>query len=152
MRSLTPESPTNRSDLMVTKLQKKEAPLNEFNQVVAGNSLTKDAWRRLRKNRMAVLGMIVVIVYSLLAAFAGFLPIYAYDEIILDHQHLRPTWNQTAGDLMMETKLEDLYFKAWRSGSLVVTEAESAQIKKWISANETNKVWDFCYRDRKSVV
>ena len=129
---------------MVVKTKKKEAPLNEFNQLVAGNSLTKDAWRRLKKNRMAVLGMIIVIVYSLLAAFAMFLPIYAYDEIILDHQHLRPTLSKTAGDLMMETKLKDLYFKAWRSGSLVVTEEESLQIKKWIKENETNKVWDFC--------
>ncbi|HAF86110.1 MAG TPA: ABC transporter permease, partial [Sphaerochaeta sp.] len=132
---------------MVTKRKKKEAPLNEFNQVVAGNSLSKDAWKRLKKNKMAVLGMIIVIVYSLLAAFAMFLPIYAYDEIILDHQHLRPTWNKTAGDLMMETKLEDLYFKAWRSGSLIVTEAQSAQIKKWIADNESNKVWDFCYAE-----
>ena len=48
---------------------------------------------------------------------------------------------------MMETKLEDLYFKAWRSGSLVVTEAQSEQIKKWIQDNETNKVWNFCYTE-----
>ncbi|MFA6682071.1 MAG: ABC transporter permease, partial [Sphaerochaeta sp.] len=129
---------------MSEKIEKKEAPLNEFNQVVVGNSLTKDAWRRLKKNKMAVLGMVIVIVYSLLAAFATLLPIYPYDEIILDHQHLRPTWNKTAGDLMMESKLEDLYFKAWRSGSLVVTEAQSAQIKKWITDNESNKVWNFC--------
>lgn len=132
---------------MLANIKKKEAPLNEFNQVVAGNSLTKDAWRRLRKNKMAVAGMIIVIIYSLLAAFAMFLPIHPYDEIILDHQHLRPTWSQTAGDLMMETKLEDLYFKAWRGGSLVVTEAQSAQIKKWIKDNETNKVWNFCLEE-----
>ena len=132
---------------MIAIAKKKEAPLNEFDQVIAGNSLTKDAWRRLKKNKMAVAGMIVVIIYSLLAAFAMFLPIYPYDEIILDHQHLRPTLNQTAGDLMMETKLEDLYFKAWRSGSLVVTEAQSAQIKQWIKDNETNKVWNFCFTE-----
>lgn len=131
--------------LAITK--KKEAPLNEFNQVVTGNSLTKDAWRRLKKNKMAVIGMVVVITYSLLAAFAAFLPIYAYDEIILDHQHLRPSWTKNAGDLMMETRLEDLYFKAWRSGSLVVTEQQSDQIKKWIKENETNKVWNFCFAE-----
>ncbi|MFA6785210.1 MAG: ABC transporter permease, partial [Sphaerochaeta sp.] len=111
--------------------KKIEAPLNEFDQVIVGNSLGKDAWKRLKKNKMAVIGMVVVIVYSLLAAFAMFLPIYPYDQIILDHQHLRPTFNKTAGDLMMETKLEDLYFKAWRSGSLVVTEEQSTQIKTW---------------------
>ena len=125
--------------------KKIEAPLNEFDQVVEGNSLSKDAWKRLKKNKMAVIGMIIVIVYSLLAAFAMFLPIYPYDQIILDHQHLRPTFNMTAGELMMENKLEDLYFKAWRSGSLVVTEKQSAQIKTWIADNKTNTVWDFCY-------
>ncbi|NLK05185.1 MAG: ABC transporter permease, partial [Spirochaetales bacterium] len=123
------------------------AALNEFAQVVEGNSLGKDAWRRLKKNKMAVVGMIIVIVYSLLAATAMFLPIYPYDQIILDHQHLRPSFSKTAGELMMETKLEDLYFKAWRAGSLVVTEEQSAQIRKWIADNETNKVWDFCYTE-----
>lgn len=127
--------------------KKIEAPLNEFDQVIVGNSLGKDAWKRLKKNKMAVIGMVVVIVYSLLAAFAMFLPIYPYDQIILDHQHLRPTFNKTAGDLMMETKLEDLYFKAWRSGSLVVTEEQSAQIKTWIADNKTNTVWNFCYAE-----
>ena len=37
---------------------------NEFNQVV-GNSLGKDAWRRLRKTKMAVIGMIIVIICSI---------------------------------------------------------------------------------------
>ncbi len=125
----------------------KLAALNEFDQVVEGNSLSKDAWRRLKKNKMAVLGMIIVAVYSILAASAMFLPIYPYDQIILDHQHLRPSFTKNAGDLMMETKLEDLYFKAWRAGTLKVTEEQSAQIKTWIAANETNKVWDFCYAE-----
>lgn len=129
---------------MIALKKKKEAPLNEFDQVVVGNSLGKDAWRRLKKNKMAVIGMVIVIVYSLLATFAAFLPIYPYDQIILDHQHLRPTLNKTAGELMMEAKLQDLYFKAWRGGSLVMTEAESAQIKQWIKDNENNKVWTFC--------
>ena len=124
-----------------------EAVVNEFDQVVVGNSLTKDAWRRLKKNKMVVVGMIVVIVYSLLAAFAMFLPIHPYDQIILDHQHLPPSFTKDAGTLMMEARLKDLYFKAWRAGSLVVTEEESARIKKWIADNETNKVWDFCLKE-----
>ena len=131
--------------MVLKKRQNKTTALNEFSQVVEGNSLGKDAWRRLRKNKMAVVGMIIVIVYSLLAATAMFLPIYPYDQIILDHQHLRPSLSKTAGDLMMETRLEDLYFKAWRAGSLVVTEEQSETIKRWIAENETNKVWDFCY-------
>ncbi|WP_443022450.1 ABC transporter permease [Sphaerochaeta sp.] len=131
--------------MFLKRNKQKEAALNEFDQVVEGNSLGKDAWRRLKKNKMAVLGMIVVIIYSILAATAPLLPIYPYDQIILDHQHLRPTLTKTAGDLMMETKLKDLYFKAWRAGTLHVTEAQSQQIKDWIADNETNRVWQFCY-------
>ena len=37
--------------------KKNQKAVNEFNQVVEGNSLTKDAWKRLRKNKMAVIGM-----------------------------------------------------------------------------------------------
>ena len=124
-----------------------EQAINEFDQVVVGNSLTKDAWRRLKKNKMAVIGMVVVILYSLLAAFAMFLPIHPYDQIILDHRHLPPSLSKSAGTLMMDARLKDLYFKAWKGGSLVVTEEQSAQIKRWIAANETNKVWDFCLEE-----
>lgn len=70
--------------------KKKEQAVNEFNQVVEGNSLGKDAWRRLKKNKMAVIGMVTVIVYVLLSAFAPLLPLHPYDEIILDHQQLPP--------------------------------------------------------------
>lgn len=126
---------------------KKVVTTNEFNQVVVGNSLGKDAWRRLKKNKMAVIGMIIVILYSILAATAPLLPIYPYDQIILDHQHLRPSFTRNAGDIMVENRAKDLYFKAWRSGELEVTEAQSAQIKKWIAANDTNKVWNFVLKE-----
>lgn len=121
--------------------------VNEFDQVVVGNSLTKDAWRRLRKNKMAVIGLIVIILYALITVFADFLPLHPSDEIILEHQHLAPSLTRTAGDLMMEKKLKEVYFLAWRNGRLVVTEAESAQVRAWINANETNKVWNFCYAE-----
>ena len=35
--------------------KKANSATNEFNQVIVGNSLTKDAWRRLKKNKMAVI-------------------------------------------------------------------------------------------------
>ena len=60
--------------------RKKEQTVNEFNQVVVGNSLTKEAWKRLKKNRMAVFGMIVVIIYAIISFSASLLPIYPYDE------------------------------------------------------------------------
>lgn len=129
------------------RLFKKKAPeaTNEFNQVVVGNSLSKDAWRRLKKNKMAVIGIVVVTIYTLLSAFAGLLPIYPYDEIILDHQHLPPSLTRDAGDLMMEKRLQDIYFKAWRAGRLVLSPEQDAQIKQWIADNQNNKVWTLCY-------
>ena len=36
---------------------------NQFDQPIRGVSLWLDAWRRLRKNRMAVIGLVVVILY-----------------------------------------------------------------------------------------
>lgn len=119
---------------------------NEFDQVVVGNSLTKDAWKRLRKNKMAVLGLVVVVIYALLATFASLLPMYDYDQIILDHQNLQPSWNTSSGDLMMVDKKETLFFTAWKEGRLVLTPEQDAQIREWIEESKTNKVWDMVYQ------
>jgi len=126
------------------KKEEHEVETNEFNQVLVGNSLMKDAWKRLKQNKMAVLGMGIVVVYAILALFAPLLPIHAYDEIILDHQNLPPSWDKTAGDLMMNDKLNDLYFQAWKSGRLVLTDDLNAQIKENIKLNKTNEVWTIC--------
>ena len=123
--------------------KKKELATNEFNQVVQGTSLTKEAWKRLKKNKMAVLGLVVVIIYALLAACASLLPLYPYDEIILDHQNFRPSLTKNAGDLMMEAQLKDLYFDAWRSGELVVGEEADEKINQWIDESKTNNVWNY---------
>ena len=123
------------------------AATNEFDQVVVGNSLTKDAWKRLRKNKMALIGMVIVIIYALLSAFAPILPLHPYDEIILDHQNLQPSWNKTAGELMLLNKKKDLYFKAWKDGSLILTEEQSNTIREWIDDSKTNSVWNLCYSE-----
>ena len=120
---------------------------NEFDQVIVGNSLTKDAWKRLRKNRMAVVGMFIVFLYALIAAIAPILPLYPYDEIILDHQNLPPSFNKSAGELMMESKKKDLYFLAWKDGSLPMTEEQNESIKQWINESKTNSVWDLCLKE-----
>ena len=95
---------------------------------------------------MAVIGMIVVIVCRCPQPrdIPSHLPIR---QVVLDHRHLPPTLTKNAGTLMMEARLKDLYFKAWKGGSLIVTEQQSAKIKTWIAANETNKVWDFCIKE-----
>lgn len=116
---------------------------NEFNQVVVGNSLSKDAWRRLKKNKMAVISVIIVAIYILLAITAPILPIYPYDEIILDHQHLKPSFTQNAGELLLEKKLAEIYTQAWRQGRMEVTAEVEDMLWAWIDNNEANKVWDY---------
>jgi len=129
--------------MLKKKTEKKPQATNQFNQAVAGNSLTRDAWRRLKKNKMAVISIFIVVIYILLAITAPILPIYPYDEIVLDHQNLPPSFTQNAGTLLLEKRLADLYTQAWRSGSLEVSEAEEEMLWTWIDANETNKVWDY---------
>ena len=45
--------------------------VNEFDQPVEGVSLTKDAWRRLKKNKMAMFGLVVVVIYEMLMLSAS---------------------------------------------------------------------------------
>ncbi len=137
---------------MIFNKKKNTTAINEFNQEIAGNSLTKDAWRRLRKNKMAVISLVVVIIYILLAVLAPILPIYPYDEIILDHQHLPPSFTKNAGELLMEKRLADLYTQAWRQGNLELTEEEDDMLWEWIDSNEVNKVWDYMYEKGNAMV
>ena len=137
---------------MIFNKKKNTTAINEFNQEIAGNSLTKDAWRRLRKNKMAVISLVIVIIYILLAVLAPILPIYPYDEIILDHQHLPPSFTKNAGELLMEKRLADLYTQAWRQGNLELTEEEDDMLWEWIDSNEVNKVWDYMYEKGNAMV
>lgn len=127
--------------------KKKETVTNEFNQTIEGTSLTKEAWKRLKKNKFAVFGMIVVIIYSLLALTADLLPIYPYDEAIPDHKNLPPSFTRNSGELMLERKLEDLYFKAWKMKALTVPEDMDAQIRAWIADGKSNDVWHYLYEE-----
>lgn len=125
--------------------RQKDVAVNEFDQVVEGNSLTKDAFRRLKKNKMAMLGMIVIIIYALVAICAGLLPIYHYDEMVIEHKFLAPTLTKTAGELMMEKRYQEIFAKAWKAGRLTVTDEEQAMLKGYVSNSKTNALYAFCY-------
>lgn len=47
---------------------------------VKGVSLWADAWKRLKKNKMAMAGGVVIIVFTLIAIFADFIAPYSYKE------------------------------------------------------------------------
>lgn len=70
---------------------KKNQAVNEFNQQVKAVSLWADAWKRLRKNRMALIGLWVVGLYMLISLLAPILPIYDYKQQELAHANLPPS-------------------------------------------------------------
>ncbi len=115
-----------------SKLQKGLQATNEFNQPVKGTSLYKDAWRRLKKNKMAIAGLIVVIIYTLLSILAPILPIYSYKEQQMSHIHLPPSFTKTAGEQMLERKIVELTTLAAKEGRVEWTEEDERLIQEAI--------------------
>ena len=76
---------------MPTPMKKNDDAVNEFNQYVKPVSLWADAWKRLRRNKMAVLGMWIVGIYLFVTLFAGILPFYSYTDQELIHANLPPS-------------------------------------------------------------
>ncbi len=82
-------------------INKGDVTLNEFDQPVKGVSLMQDAWRRLKKNKMAMFGLVMIIFYTIISLSAPLLPIYSYKQQVLEHQYLPPS-TRPAGELMFE--------------------------------------------------
>jgi len=103
-------------------------PVNEFDQPVEGVSLTRDAWRRLKKK--------VVIVYALLSITAPILPIHSFRHQVSEHRDLPPSFTKTAGELWYERVETRMYALAERAGQTTLSEedqAELAEIRERIS-------------------
>ena len=61
-------------------------------------SLWGDAWRRLVRNRLAVIGLVIVIILSLTAIFAPLIAPYGEDEVVAYQLKLmKPSWNFPMG-------------------------------------------------------
>ncbi|GAB1454715.1 MAG: ABC transporter permease [Spirochaetia bacterium] len=65
--------------------------VNEFNQYVKPVSLWADAWKRLKRNKMAVLGMWIVSIYLVVTFGAALLPFKSYTEQEMLHINLPPS-------------------------------------------------------------
>ncbi|MEI6875899.1 MAG: ABC transporter permease [Spirochaetota bacterium] len=76
--------------------------VNEFNQQVKAVSLWADAWRRLRKNRMALVSLWIVIIYIVVSVAAPILPFYDFKVQQLSHVNLPPSL-KSAGQTAMDT-------------------------------------------------
>ena len=108
---------------------------NEFNQVVKGVSLTRDAWRRLKKNKMAMAGLVIVIFYTLMAVSAPILPIYSYREQVIEHQDFPPSF-KTAAQIMLDMKRKELLEA---SGHTVPDAAEAAELAAYKAELDSQK-------------
>ena len=116
---------------MVFAKKKAEAALNEFSQSVKPVSLYQDAWKRLRKNKMAVFGLIVVLLYFIVSLLAPILPLYSYSRQDMDHIHLPPSLDN-AGTVMIRTR--EAYFEKVMTaeGRSEYTAAEKAELEKML--------------------
>ena len=81
------------------------AATNEFDQPQKGISLSRDAWNRLKKHKLAMLGLFIVIFYGLISILAPILPIHSYRFQVPEHAHLPPSLTKTAGELWYEKEL-----------------------------------------------
>ena len=66
-------------------------------QLVAGTSLWQDAWRRLKKNKLAVFGAVVLLIIVVASIFGPILSSYTYDQINLDRTSEPPSWDHWFG-------------------------------------------------------
>ena len=119
-----------------------ELRLNELNQPIKGVSLWLDAWRRLKKNKMAIAGMVVVILYVIISLSAPILPIYSYKKQVLDHQFLPASLTKNAGQLMYEKKEKFFYALAAREGRSELSENEKQELRDIKKGIETETMVD----------
>jgi oligopeptide transport system permease protein len=73
------------------------------------SNLYKDAWIRLRKNKMAFISLIIVGIYLFVSLIAPVLPL-SYDEQVIEHQFLPPSFRK-AGELAFEK--QEAYLQAF---------------------------------------
>jgi oligopeptide transport system permease protein len=128
-----------REDDKAQKLQQ-EGVTNEFNQPVEGVSLAKDAWRRLKKNKMAMFGLVVVALYAMVSILAPILPIHSYRFQIIDHAHLPPSLTKTAGELWYETTRNYMLRVAEKEGRETLSEEQQAELARILERVENERM------------
>lgn len=119
--------------------------MNQKTQQIAEpppRNLTADALLRLKKNKLAMLGLVVVVLYILVSALAPILPLYSHRFQVLDHRDLPPSFRKTAGELWYERELNLMLLRTEQDGRSEPTEEEQqtlAEIEQRI-ATETAEI------------
>lgn len=65
--------------------------------VEKGTSLWQDAWRRLKRNRMALISLWIIVIFSIAAILSPWLAPYPYDQIDYTLIGQAPTWAHPFG-------------------------------------------------------
>ena len=124
---------------MVFSQKKIEASLNEFSQSVKPISLYQDAWRRLKKNKMALFGFVVVLIYFLVSLLAPVLPLYPYARQEMRHINLPPSFDN-AGMVMIRSREAYLSKVMAAERRSEYSEAEKAELAAMRVEIETDPV------------
>ena len=107
-----------------------QTPVDQFDQPIRGVSLWMDAWRRLKKNRMAISGLVVVLVYCLLTLSASILPIHSFKHQVLNHQYLPPSF-ATVGEVLYERQEKLFREAAQRDGRSELSDKEREELAEF---------------------
>ncbi|MEL3906414.1 MAG: ABC transporter permease [Treponema sp.] len=106
-----------------------DSAVNEFNQFVKPVSLWDDAWRRLKKNKMAITGLFIVGFYFALSLFAPILPLHSYSDQTIIHQNLPPSFRQ-AGTVLFNVRRAEMIRQAKAEGRSTLSDKEKADLLK----------------------
>lgn len=91
--------------------QKKDKDLEQAEAVVRPSlSYWKDAWRRLKKNKLAMTGLICLIALGLLAIFAPILSPYSVTQVDYPNQNQPPSWSHWFGT---DNAGRDVFTRTW---------------------------------------
>ena len=81
----------------MSKKVKNVAPAGEEEDLLKQTSLWKDSWRRLKKNKLAMLGLIIILILIFCTVFAGVLTPYDYAKQDLANKFLYPSLKHPFG-------------------------------------------------------
>jgi len=124
---------------MLFNRKKNDAALNEFSQSVKPISLYKDAWKRLKKNKMAFAGLIIVGIYFVISLLAPLLPLYPYERQEMRHIHLPPSFD-SAGNVMVRTREAYLAKLMTKEGRTEYTQKEKDDLAAMRAEAQTDPV------------
>ncbi len=113
--------------------KKKNQGVNEFNQEMKSVSLWADAWKRLKKNKLAFISLWIVLIYVVIGIAAPILPLYPYEEQVVAHANLPPSF-KPAGEVLLQQKTNYFNKVMKAEGRAAFNQTEEAELED-IKAN-----------------